>query len=171
MPDILHTQAVVKNVNSAQQLAALLLEDEGAWDFTSRIERRQISVTGEDGSWYLQNADVVVNWHLDMDVRSWGLKEANPIIKSISARLFFEVDNELEGGQNTEEVVELNYPSPETPAGPAGDTKAAAMRYHSHVSAEVEMKRREEMYGGIQCVPVEIEIDLRTNKMVVFFQS
>jgi hypothetical protein len=156
-------------VNSAQQLAALLLEDEGAWDFTSRIERRHVSVDGADGSWYLQNADVVVNWHLDMDVRSWGLKEANPIIKSISAKLFFEVDSELEGGQNTEEVIELNYPSGEVAPGQAGDVKAAAMRYHNHVSAEVELRPREEVYG-LQCVPTEIEIDLHTNKILVFFQ-
>lgn len=156
-------------MNSAQQLAALLLEDEGAWDFTSRINRQQVSVNGADGSWYLQNADVVVNWHLDMDVRSWGLKEANPIIKSISAKLFFEVDSELEGGQNTEEVIELNYPSGEVAPGHAGDVKAAAMRYHNHVSAEVEFRPREEVYG-LQCVPTEIEIDLRTNKILVFFQ-
>ncbi len=156
-------------MNSAQQLAAFLLEDEGAWDFTNRINRQQIMVSGEDGSWYLQNADFVVNWHLDMDVRSWGLKEANPIIKSISCKLYFEVDNELEGGQNTEEVIELNYPAAETPAGPAGDVKATAMRYHGHVSAEVELKRSEELYG-LQCVPVEAEVDLRTNKITVFFQ-
>lgn len=163
---------VVKNVNSAQQLAALLLEDEGAWDFTSRINRQQVSVTGVDGSWYLQNADVVVNWHLDMDVRSWGLKEANPIIKSVSAKLFFEVDSELEGGQNTEEVIEVSYPSPgaSVPAL-AGDVKAAAMRYHDHTSAKTEIRPRQELYGGIQCVPTEVEIDLRTNEIIVFFQA
>jgi hypothetical protein len=127
-------------------------------------------VSGQDATWYLQNADVVVHWHLDMDVRSWGLKEANPILKSITMRLFFEVDNELEGGQNTEEMVELNYPSASTPAGQPGDVKAAAMRYHAHVSADVEIKQREELYGGIQCVPVEAEVDLRTNKITVFFQ-
>lgn len=159
-------------MNSAQQLAAFLLEDEGAWDFTTRINRQQVSVSGEDGNWYLQNADFVVNWHLDMDVRSWGLKEANPIIKSISCKLYFEVDNELDNnGPNTEEVIELEYPPQSAAVGPAGDVKSAAMRYHGHVSAEVEMKRSEEMYGGIQCVPVEAEIDLRTNKITVFFQA
>lgn len=159
-------------MNRAQQLAALLLEDEGAWDFTTKIDQRMISVSGEDGNWYLQRADATVNWHLDMDVRSWGLKEASPILRTVHVRLFFEVDNELDGdGPNTEEVVELVYPPQNTPVGDPGDVKSAAMRYHGHVSAEIEMKAREEMFGSIQCVPGEIEVDLRTNKITVFFQS
>lgn len=165
-----HTQDVFKNVNSAQKLAAFLLEDEGAWDFQTKIDQRHVSVSGEDGNWYIQRADVTVNWHLDMDVRSWGLKEAAPILNSVSIRLEFEVDNALDGGQNTEEVVEINYPPEATQAGPPGDVKAAAMRYHSHVSAEVELTQRSEAHGSIQCVPIEVEVDLRTNHITVFFQ-
>jgi hypothetical protein len=156
-------------VNRAHQLAAFLLEDEGAWDFTTKIDRRNISVSGEDDLWYLQNAECVVEWHLDMDVRSWGLKEANPVIKSVRLRLEFEVDNEIEGGQNTEEVIEIVYPSQAqpAPAGEPGDVKAAAMRYGEHVSAEAQWAHREEF--NVMIVPTEVEIDLRTNSIVVFF--
>jgi hypothetical protein len=154
-------------VNSAQQLAAFLLEDEGAWDFTTKIDQRHVSVSGEQSNWYLRHADCVVNWHLDMDVRSWGLKEANPIIKSIAIRLEYEVDNELEGGQNAEETIEINYPSATSNAAPTGDVKAALLHYGAHVQAEVEWQSREERSGMI--APVDVEVDLRTEKITVFF--
>lgn len=156
-------------MNDAQRLAAFLLEDEGSWDFTTKIDQRNISTTGEADNWYLQSAECVVEWHLDMDVRSWGLKEANPVIKSVRLLLEYEVDNELEGGQNTYETVEINYPSAEAPLpqGAPGDVKSAAMRYGAHVNAEVEWGHRESF--SVTIVPYEVEVDLRTNNIVVFF--
>jgi hypothetical protein len=153
-------------VTRAHQLAAFLLEDEGSWDFTTKIDPKNVSVTGEQDNWYLQSADCIVNWHLDMDVRSWGLKDANPILKSVVIRLEYEVDHALEGGQNEYHTVEINYPSAGT-AAPGGDVKSAIMRYGAHVQAEVEWQSRAERSGMI--APVEVEVDLTTEKITVFF--
>lgn len=158
-------------MNSAQKLAAFLLEDEGSWDFTTKIDPRNISTTGEQDNWYLQSAEAVVEWSLDLDVRSWGLKEANPVLKSVRLRLEYEVDNELEGGQNTFETVELNYPSATARAAPVptedDDLKRSLMHYANHVQAEVSWNPRDERSTMI--VPTDIEADIRTSKITVFF--
>jgi hypothetical protein len=154
-------------VNSAQQLAAFLLEDEGSWDFTSKIDQRRISVSGEQDNWNLRSAECTVQWHLDFDVRTWGIKEATPILKTVALRLEYEIYSEIDDGPSQYQTIEINFPSSTGSAAPTGDTKAALMHYGAHVQAEIEFQHREERDTMI--APTEIEVDLRTEKITVFF--
>lgn len=155
-------------MNDAARLAALLLEEDGAWDFVSTLESDAVSVTGVPENWELQSSQCVVKWHLDIEARRWGVKEFNPNLMEVTAFFGFDViDPETGDAVGTEEV-ELRYPSPETTPGD-GDVKSAIDHYAQNVQAEVQWNIRSGEEHSPSVYPKEVEIDLRTNQIIVFF--
>lgn len=155
-------------MNDATRLAALLLEDEGAWDFTSVMDSKYVSITGEPENWELQSLKCVVKWTLEFEARSWGVKEFNPIIRHIEIIANFDIIDPETGDASGGETVELTYPS-QAPAQPTDDVKSSIDHYAGHVDAEAQWQTRSHEEYSPSVFPKDVEIDLSTNHIIVFF--
>jgi hypothetical protein len=67
----------------ALSIAASLLESED-WAFATTLDASQASFLGTGNADY--NGKAVVNWHLDFDVRSYGVKEINIVVDKFNLR-------------------------------------------------------------------------------------
>jgi hypothetical protein len=142
----------------------LLLEDEGSWDFVSSIT--DIDVTNAPSAdWSSSNATASISWHLDMDVRSWGVKEFNPVIKVVDARIIFD---DYSQEQESEHEVQIKYDESQQMERPAEeDPKHLAQFYDSYTAEAKRDPYRPSEFAGIR--PTSMEIDMARRHIVVYF--
>lgn len=141
----------------------LLLEDEGSWDFVSPVGDIDVSGMGDNEA--SSSASATVAWHLDMDVRRWGVKEFNPVIKSVVAQIT--VDDYSQEEQ-TEREVEVKYDSTQQVERPAEEDPKHLAQFYDAFTAEAKRDPyRPSEFAGIR--PTSMEIDMTRRHIVVYF--
>jgi hypothetical protein len=149
----------------AERIASLLLEDEGGLRFTTKVTDRSIvDVMGTPEDWYLQSVIAVVEWTLEIDARSWGIKSIDASVQALRVDCVFEV-----GEDGEERLVEYAYPAQQA-AAHADELKATALEMTGpkplQVTAQSEWKTSDRGSGW---AVTGIEIRHGTGQCVVQF--
>jgi hypothetical protein len=148
---------------NVSHIVDFLLEDEGSWDFVSDIT--DIDVTGAAEDWASSNTVATVAWHLDMDVRRWGVKEFNPVVKTVNAVITFD---DYSQEQQVEHEVEIRYDSTRQAERPAEeDPKKLAQFYDTYTAEAKRDPYRSSEFAGIR--PTSMEIDMARRHITVYF--
>lgn len=150
----------------AQRIASLLIEDEGGFKFTSVVnDTMDVDILDAPQGWDFQNVNATIKWTLDMDARSWGIKELNPSIISLKIDCVFEVS---ENGE--ERLIEFAYPANTIGkvdrVADHDDIKAYALELTGPVLVDVDA-RFNARGSGISIN--HIEIDYRNRQVVIEF--
>jgi hypothetical protein len=108
----------------AERIASLLLEDEGGLRFTTKVTDTSIvDVLGTPDGWYLRSVSAVVEWTVEIDARSWGIKAIEASVQAIRVDCVFEVEV---GDTEEERLIEYAFPLKQQAAHP-DDLKATAL--------------------------------------------
>jgi hypothetical protein len=160
-------ERAVVNCVRAERIASLLLEDEGGLRFTTKVTDRSIvDVLGTPDGWYLRSVSAVVEWTLEIDARSWGIKALTPRCRP-SAWI---VSSRSRSAKTSEErLVEYAFPLKQA-AAHADDLKATALEMTGpkplEVTAQSEWKTSDRGSGW---AVTGIEIRHGTGQCVVQF--
>lgn len=148
---------------NALHVANLLLEDEGSWDFVTDVPN--VDVSGAPQQLAASSAAATIFWHLDMDVRRWGVKEFNPIIKSINARILFD---DYSSEEPTESDVNIQYRSDENVERPSSDDPKELASFYEKYTAEAQWEPHRAM-DFVSIRPTSVEINMTRRHIVVYF--
>src|SRR3546814_1028699 len=84
---------------SAQHIVGLLLENEGTYSFTTRIDKDfDLDVSnlplpeGQRLGWQLIDCNGWIKWTLEIDAREWGIKEMSPTVTAFDLTLDVEIE-------------------------------------------------------------------------------
>lgn len=154
-------------MNRADSIVAILLEDQ---DFTFSTEvdlnivETDIEGLPEDQAHVGGTAQV--QWRLNIDARSWGIKELQPEITAIQAHL---VLDDYAQPNETRQEMEIVYNSSQQPERPADENDPKAMaNYYQGFTAEAKWNpSRQSDHSHV--VPTSLAINLTSRHIVVYF--
>lgn len=148
---------------STSHIVDFLLEDEGSWDFVSDLTN--IDVTGAQENWSSSSATATVSWHLDMDVRKWGVKEFNPVLKEIDVRIVFD-DYTYE--KESEHDVQIRFNAAQQSERPATEDPKSLAQFYETYTAEAKWEPYQSS-NFVSVRPTSMEIDMARRHIVVYF--
>ena len=149
----------------AEHLVHALLESEIEFSHVYDSAALDWSVWGAPDGWDLGGYRLALKWRVDVDVRSYGIKEITPIIDQ--AEIFIHYFDQDEEGRDSDGDILLKYPVDVQRPTDETDPQAMAQFYaDKHLEIEIEWRDRS---GGPVVYPTALELDLRTRKATITF--
>ena len=147
----------------AEHLVHALLESEIEFSHVYDSAALDWSVWGAPDGWDLGGYRLALKWRVDVDVRSYGIKEITPIIDQ--AEIFIHYFDQDEEGSDGD--ILLKYPV--DVQRPTDETDPQAMaQFYADKPLEIEIEWRDRS-GGPVVYPTALELDLRTRKATITF--
>lgn len=153
-------------MNRADNIVALLLEDQD-FVFSTEVDLNIIEtdITGLPDDQAHVGGTAQIHWRLDIDARSWGIKELQPEITAIQAHL--RLDDYSQPDETNQEM-EIVYNSGQQPERPADENDPKAMaNYYQGFTAEARWSPSKSSHGSV--VPTSLGIDLTRRHIIVYF--
>lgn len=146
---------------------ARLLEDDSEWRFKTHI-KENVTVYGKEA---VEDAWLVVDWHLDFDVRGYGVKEMLFVIDTVHGGGRIETYDRESGAIGERElVIYWSASETEAPVPDPADIKASAMHLAGvRWKVSATRGRRAEEHASLTVVPYEAEIDMKRHTINVLF--
>ena len=149
----------------AEHLVHALLESEIEFSHVYDSAALDWSVWGAPDGWDLGGYRLALKWRVDVDVRSYGIKEITPII--YQAEIFIHYFDQDEEGRDSDGDILLKYPV--DVQRPTDETDPQAMaQFYADKPLEIEIEWRDRS-GGPVVYPTALELDLRTRKATITF--
>ena len=149
----------------AEHLVHALLESEIEFSHVYDSAALDWSVWGAPDGWDLGGYRLALKWRVDVDVRSYGIKEITPIIDQ--AEIFIHYVDQDEEGRDSDGDILLKYPV--DVQRPTDETDPQAMaQFYADKPLEIEIEWRDRS-GGPVVYPTALELDLRTRKATITF--
>lgn len=153
-------------MSQADKIVGVLLED-ADWEFTTQLNIDISSdVFGVPDGLAMHHGSADIKWRLDIDVRSFGVKEILPVLESVVANL---VLDDFSKPDQAEQEMQIVYSAANPPERPSDETDPKAMAdFYQGFTAEAQWNpARQADHSHIY--PTSIEIDLVKHHIVVHF--
>ena len=149
----------------AEHLVHALLESEIEFSHVYDSAALDWSVWGAPDGWDLGGYRLALKWRVDVDVRSYGIKDITPIFDQ--PEIFIHYFDQDEEGRDSDGDILLKYPV--DVQRPTDETDPQAMaQFYADKPLEIEIEWRDRS-GGPVVYPTALELDLRTRKATITF--
>jgi len=151
---------------SSEQIVRRLL-GESDMTFTTRLKQRTEVDVYHSSEWVDGNAEVLIEWSLQLDVRSFGIKSFDVTVNKVTAYMWLidELDREHQ------EVITVPSVAPEAPA--EGDIRGELLHYGRPDDYKIVTKFNTREAGSndymLGVMPLHAEIDMRKRRIEISF--